>query len=66
MDIAEDYVSKAWQEPTELHGISKYGRDSFQIFCRGQWKEARPSDIMLRLYQDWIFTNRHVLRLEPQ
>ena len=60
----EDYLTKEWQDPVELYGISKYGRDSYEIFCRGRWKEARPTDIMLSLYLDWIWTNRQVLRLD--
>ena len=62
-----DFVNKKdWKDPTELHGIGKYGSDSYRIFCLGEWKHVRPTDIMLKLYQDWVFTNSKVLKLDEK
>lgn len=35
-----EYLSKAWRYPIELHGIGKYGNDSYRIFCVNEWKEV--------------------------
>lgn len=37
---AGEYLSKAWRYPIELHGIGKYGNDSYRIFCVNEWKEV--------------------------
>ena len=39
--LSEEYLSKDWAYPIELHGIGKYGNDSYRIFCTGEWKEVR-------------------------
>jgi len=62
--MSGEYLSKKWENPTELYGVSKYGQDSYRLFCRGEWRDVRPTDIMLRLYQDWIWTNHKALKLE--
>lgn len=36
----EEYLTKQWRYPVELHGIGKYGNDSYRIFCLGEWREA--------------------------
>lgn len=36
----EEYLTKQWRYPIELHGIGKYGNDSYRIFCLGEWREA--------------------------
>ncbi|KAG1686909.1 Methyl-CpG-binding domain protein 4 [Nymphon striatum] len=36
--IADEYLSKVWKHPIELHGIGKYGNDSYRIFCVNEWK----------------------------
>lgn len=36
----EEYLTKQWRYPMELHGIGKYGNDSYRIFCLGEWREA--------------------------
>ena len=36
-----DVLTKPWVYPDELHGIGKYGNDSYRIFCTGEWKEVR-------------------------
>lgn len=36
----EEYLTTQWRYPIELHGIGKYGNDSYRIFCLGEWREA--------------------------
>lgn len=36
----EDYLKGDWVKPSDLYGISKYGSDSYRIFCLGEWKEG--------------------------
>lgn len=62
--MSDEYLKKDWQNPSELYGISKYGQDSYRLFCLGEWKSVKPTDIMLKLYQDWILTNSRALKLE--
>lgn len=38
--VADEYLSKRWRYPIELHGIGKYGNDSYRIFCVNEWKEV--------------------------
>ena len=49
-----EYLNKDWLYPDELFGIGKYGRDSYRIFCLGEWKKVQPKDHKLNLYYDWI------------
>lgn len=37
---ADEYLSKAWRYPVELHGIGKYGNDSYRIFCVEEWRQV--------------------------
>ncbi|XP_037091752.1 methyl-CpG-binding domain protein 4-like [Pollicipes pollicipes] len=62
--FSDDYVSKKWKSPRELHGIGRYGSDAYKIFCLGQWKQVRPLDHMLNLYHNWLWTNYKALRLD--
>ncbi|KAK6995484.1 methyl-cpg-binding domain protein 4, partial [Biomphalaria glabrata] len=34
-----EFLTKKWTYPIELHGIGKYGNDSYRIFCINEWKE---------------------------
>lgn len=36
----DEYLAKEWRFPIELHGIGKYGNDSYRIFCAGEWREV--------------------------
>jgi len=36
----EEYLTKDWVYPIELHGIGKYGNDSYRIFCTPDWREV--------------------------
>ncbi|KAK4012212.1 hypothetical protein OUZ56_021314 [Daphnia magna] len=57
----EDYLKGEWITPSDLYGIKVWLR--YRIFCLGQWRDVRPTDIMLRIYQDWLFTNQKALKL---
>ena len=41
--FSDEYLTKQWRYPIELHGIGKYGNDSYRIFCVNEWKQVRPS-----------------------
>ena len=38
--IVEEYLTKSWCYPRELHGIKKYGDDAYRIFCINEWKQV--------------------------
>nr|XP_058144610.1 methyl-CpG-binding domain protein 4 isoform X7 [Dasypus novemcinctus] len=40
--FSDEYLTKQWKYPIELHGIGKYGNDSYRIFCINEWKQVRP------------------------
>nr|XP_013217611.2 methyl-CpG-binding domain protein 4 isoform X2 [Ictidomys tridecemlineatus] len=41
--FSDEYLTKQWKYPIELHGIGKYGNDSYRIFCVNEWKQVRPA-----------------------
>lgn len=41
--VPDEYLNKQWKYPIELHGIGKYGNDSYRIFCVNEWKEVRSA-----------------------
>ncbi|CAM9343648.1 unnamed protein product [Bubo scandiacus] len=59
-----EYLSKRWKYPIELHGIGKYGNDSYRIFCVNEWKEVQPQDHKLNMYHAWLWENRRRLSIE--
>ncbi|XP_005522277.1 PREDICTED: methyl-CpG-binding domain protein 4 [Pseudopodoces humilis] len=59
-----EYLSKAWRYPIELHGIGKYGNDSYRIFCVNEWKEVQPQDHKLNVYHRWLWENRESLSID--
>ncbi|XP_063267438.1 methyl-CpG-binding domain protein 4 [Prinia subflava] len=59
-----EYLSKAWRYPIELHGIGKYGNDSYRIFCVNEWKEVQPEDHKLNVYHTWLWENRERLSID--
>uniref|UniRef100_A0A8C8AXB3 Methyl-CpG-binding domain protein 4 n=1 Tax=Otus sunia TaxID=257818 RepID=A0A8C8AXB3_9STRI len=59
-----EYLSKHWRYPIELHGIGKYGNDSYRIFCVNEWKEVQPQDHKLNMYHAWLWENRQRLSIE--
>ncbi|KAB7502987.1 Methyl-CpG-binding domain protein 4 [Armadillidium nasatum] len=62
--FCEDYVTKDWTYPKELHGIGKYGNDSYRIFCVNEWKKVKPSDHLLTFYIEWLWDNYKILGLD--
>ncbi|XP_037629864.1 methyl-CpG-binding domain protein 4 [Sebastes umbrosus] len=59
--FSDEYLNKQWRYPIELHGIGKYGNDSYRIFCVGEWREVKPEDHMLNKYHDWLWENHETL-----
>ena len=49
-----EFLNISWRYPIQLHGIGKYGNDSYRIFCVEEWKQVKPKDKKLNLYHDWI------------
>jgi len=56
-------VTKNWKNAKELFGIGKYGNDSYKIFCVSQWKSVRPTDVKLKNYVNWLWSNYRSLGL---
>ncbi|XP_071612501.1 methyl-CpG-binding domain protein 4 [Heliangelus exortis] len=61
--FSDEYLNKQWKYPMELHGIGKYGNDSYRIFCVNEWQEVQPQDHKLNVYHTWLRENRHRLSL---
>ncbi|XP_016279984.1 methyl-CpG-binding domain protein 4 isoform X1 [Monodelphis domestica] len=59
----DEYLTKQWRYPIELHGIGKYGNDSYRIFCVNEWKQVHPEDHKLNKYHDWLWENHEKLSL---
>lgn len=38
--FVDEFLCKEWKYPEELHGIGKYGNDSYRIFCVREWKQV--------------------------
>ena len=53
--FSEEFLTKDWHYPKELHGIGKYGDDSYRIFCLGDWKNVKPDDHKLNYYHSWLW-----------
>jgi len=49
-----EFLNISWRYPIQLHGIGKYGNDSYRIFCVEEWQHVKPRDKKLNLYHDWI------------
>ncbi|XP_014802261.1 PREDICTED: methyl-CpG-binding domain protein 4 isoform X4 [Calidris pugnax] len=62
--FSDEYLSKRWRYPIELHGIGKYGNDSYRIFCVNEWKEVQPQDHKLNVYHAWLWENRERLSID--
>ncbi|CAL8325256.1 unnamed protein product [Merluccius merluccius] len=61
--FSEEYLSKQWRYPIELHGIGKYGNDSYRIFCVEEWRQVTPRDHKLNKYHAWLVENQEELGL---
>lgn len=59
--FSDEYLSKSWRYPIELHGIGKYGNDSYRIFCVDEWREVTPDDHKLNDYHAWLWRNQERL-----
>ncbi|KAM6924961.1 methyl-CpG-binding domain protein 4 [Xenentodon cancila] len=59
--FSDEYLSKQWRYPIELHGIGKYGNDSYRIFCVEEWRQVTPEDHMLNKYHAWLWENHETL-----
>ncbi|XP_048343932.1 methyl-CpG-binding domain protein 4 isoform X3 [Sphaerodactylus townsendi] len=60
---SDEYLTKQWKYPIELHGIGKYGNDSYRMFCVNEWKEVQPQDHKLNDYHAWLWENHEKLNL---
>lgn len=47
--FSRDWTRKQWTEPIELHGIGKYGQDSWEIFQKKNYS-VKPTDGALKQY----------------
>ncbi|XP_005091733.1 neurofilament heavy polypeptide [Aplysia californica] len=61
--FSEEFLTKRWTYPIELHGIGKYGNDSYRIFCVNEWKQVEPTDHKLNDYHQWLSANQKQLGL---
>ncbi|XP_028575130.2 methyl-CpG-binding domain protein 4 isoform X4 [Podarcis muralis] len=61
--FSDEYLVKQWRYPIELHGIGKYGNDSYRIFCINEWKEVQPQDHKLNVYHAWLRENHDKLNI---
>ncbi|ESO84369.1 hypothetical protein LOTGIDRAFT_196777 [Lottia gigantea] len=59
--FSDEYLTKKWTYPNELHGIGKYGNDSYRIFCVNEWRQVKPTDHKLNDYHDWLCKNEQEL-----
>ncbi|XP_037539891.1 methyl-CpG-binding domain protein 4 [Nematolebias whitei] len=59
--FSDEYLNKPWRYPIELHGIGKYGNDSYRIFCVDEWRQVKPEDHMLNKYHAWLWENQKTL-----
>jgi methyl-CpG-binding domain protein 4 len=50
--FSREFIEKKWKDPIELHGIGKYGQDSYDIFIRNIIVD-NPSDHVLKKYLEW-------------
>ncbi|NXJ09205.1 MBD4 protein, partial [Odontophorus gujanensis] len=62
--FSDEYLNKQWKYPIELHGIGKYGNDSYRIFCVNEWKEVQPQDHKLNIYHSWLWENHEKLSVD--
>uniref|UniRef100_A0A3Q3NNR3 Methyl-CpG-binding domain protein 4 n=1 Tax=Mastacembelus armatus TaxID=205130 RepID=A0A3Q3NNR3_9TELE len=59
--FSDEYLTKQWRYPIELHGIGKYGNDSYRIFCVEEWRQVTPEDHKLNKYHAWLWENHQTL-----
>ncbi|XP_014861788.1 PREDICTED: methyl-CpG-binding domain protein 4 isoform X3 [Poecilia mexicana] len=59
--FSDEFLNKQWRYPIELHGIGKYGNDSYRIFCVEEWRQVTPEDHKLNKYHAWLWENHKTL-----
>ncbi|GAB6022227.1 Methyl-CpG-binding domain protein 4 [Chamberlinius hualienensis] len=57
--FSDEYLTKKWKYPSELHGIGKFGDDCYRIFCTNEWKQVKPDDLVLKLYHRWLWAQQN-------
>ncbi|XP_056000775.1 methyl-CpG-binding domain protein 4-like isoform X2 [Ostrea edulis] len=62
--FSDEYLTKEWKYPIELHGIGKYGNDSYRIFCVNEWRQVTPTDHKLNDYHGWLSENWQTLGVD--
>ena len=50
--FSTEFIQMDWNEPKELHGIGKYGQDSWEIFQKYNFN-ITPTDSVLVTYLNW-------------
>ncbi len=55
--FSEDWVSKDWIDPKDLHGVGQYAADSYDIFYNNRL-DLNPNDGVLVKYVDWKRTHQ--------
>lgn len=50
--FSEDWVSKDWTDPKDLHGVGQYAADSYDIFYNNKL-DINPKDGVLVKYVEW-------------
>ncbi|XP_076469108.1 uncharacterized protein LOC143299667 [Babylonia areolata] len=55
--FSDEFLTKDWKYPIELHGIGKYGNDAYRIFCVREWRQVKPDDHKLNDYHRWLREN---------
>jgi len=58
---SDEYLTKSWTYPIELHGIGKYGNDSYRIFCVNEWRDVRLSRQNFSQQFIAVVTRGHIL-----
>ena len=51
--LSNEFLTKDWTYPEELHGIGKYANDCYRLFCCGETTTVQPEDHALRKYKMW-------------
>lgn len=62
--FSEEYLTTNWQDPTTLHGIMSYGKDSYRMFCVNEWKQIAPAHPKLKMYHKWLWQNHRALGID--
>ncbi|XP_041654319.1 methyl-CpG-binding domain protein 4 [Cheilinus undulatus] len=61
--FSDEFLNTQWRYPIQLHGIGKYGNDSYRIFCVEEWRQVTPEDHKLNKYHAWLWENHEALSI---